>query len=159
MPYEPSAIANAFFDLAGMEQRKLTHMQVQKLVYFAHGWHLGYGHGPLSSEHPEAWTHGPVFPSLYHALKVWGGARIHAAIPNVNDIVDPNVIAHIRRTWVTYRSWGALGLSDLTHLSDGPWFTVRQATNGAYGASIPDDLIQRYFEGLIDANTAATASS
>ena len=39
-------------------------------MYFGHGWHLGYGQGALSAEHAQAWRWGPVFPELYHAVKI-----------------------------------------------------------------------------------------
>ena len=47
-------------------------MKVQKLVYFAHGWHLGITKKPLINEQVEAWPYGAVIPSLYDYLKQWG---------------------------------------------------------------------------------------
>ena len=44
-------------------------MKLQKLVYIAHGWHLGLFDGLLISERVEAWRWGPVIESLYHEFK------------------------------------------------------------------------------------------
>ncbi|MCD8455896.1 DUF4065 domain-containing protein [Xylella taiwanensis] len=44
-------------------------MQVLKLVYIAHGWHLGFRQEPLLNKRVEAWRHGPVIRSLYEKVK------------------------------------------------------------------------------------------
>jgi uncharacterized phage-associated protein len=43
----------------------ITHLKVQKLLYYAQGWALAYLRKPLFSEDLEAWAHGPVAPSIY----------------------------------------------------------------------------------------------
>jgi uncharacterized phage-associated protein len=48
------------------------HMKLQKLVYYAYGWWLLYHSEPIMTEPPEVWRHGPVFSSMYHALKHHG---------------------------------------------------------------------------------------
>jgi uncharacterized phage-associated protein len=47
-------------------------MKLQKLVYYAYGWWLLYHSEPIMTEPPEVWRHGPVFSSMYHALKHHG---------------------------------------------------------------------------------------
>ena len=73
-PYRACAIANYFLERA--EREPITQMKVQKLVYFAHGWHLGITQKPLINEQVEAWPYGPVIPSLYQDLKRWGADPI-----------------------------------------------------------------------------------
>ena len=51
-------------------------MKVQKLVYYAHGWHLGLADAPLIGELVEAWRWGPVIRSLYAALAEFGNQPI-----------------------------------------------------------------------------------
>ncbi|WP_369210846.1 Panacea domain-containing protein [Xylella fastidiosa] len=69
MPYSPATIANYFLQRASKEGRALTPMQVLKLVYIAHGWHLGFRKEPLIDESVEAWRHGPAIRSLYNKIK------------------------------------------------------------------------------------------
>ena len=65
-------VANWFLDRADKDGKPLDPMKLQKLIYFAHGWHLALTSKPLINEHPEAWAYGPVIPSIYHRFKKYG---------------------------------------------------------------------------------------
>jgi len=45
-------------------------MKLQKLVYYAHGWHLALNNEPLIDEQVECWQYGPVISSLFHEFKI-----------------------------------------------------------------------------------------
>jgi hypothetical protein len=60
-------------------------MQVQKLVYIAHGWMLGLASEPLVDREPEAWERGPVFPSLREHIKLSGSKLIKDLIRENDD--------------------------------------------------------------------------
>ena len=75
MPYDPKAIANYFLDLARAQEKALTPLKIQKLVYFANGWHLAIKGVPLINEQVEAWRFGPVIPSLYTHFERMGNVR------------------------------------------------------------------------------------
>lgn len=47
----------------------LTNLKLQKLLYYAKGWYLALYDKPLFNDKIEAWVHGPVVPSIYHAFK------------------------------------------------------------------------------------------
>ena len=62
------------FDIADffLSKKSVTHKKVQKLVYYAYVWFIALYNqdednieNVLSKEQPEAWIHGPVFPTLY----------------------------------------------------------------------------------------------
>lgn len=73
--HAPLALANTFIARhAGASG--ITHMKVQKLCYFAHGWWLAFSPEPFLSERPEVWKFGPVFSSLYSALSHHGSRGI-----------------------------------------------------------------------------------
>ena len=169
MPYRPAAIANKFLDLARSDNILLTPMQIQKLVYFAHGWHLAFDQGPLSAEHAQAWQWGPVFPEVYHAVKRWGGGPIGASIsvkravligddyqleqttPTIAE-TDPFAPKLIERVWVVYRDMSGPALSQLSHTPDGPWHQTRTESRGERGVDIPDALVHDYFKNKLSAN-------
>ena len=76
MPFSADAIANYFIDRAkecdAQAVPPLTPMKVQKLVYYANGWHLAIKDEPLINEPIEAWRFGPVIHSLYREFKGFG---------------------------------------------------------------------------------------
>src|SRR5947209_3400405 len=76
MPYDAKAIANYFLDLAEAEAKSLTPMKLQKLVYYAHGWHLALTGRPLLDEEIQAWSFGPVIRSLYNEFREFGAEPI-----------------------------------------------------------------------------------
>ena len=47
----------------------ISNLKLQKLLYYAQGFHLALYDQPLFPEAIEAWTHGPVVPDLYRHYK------------------------------------------------------------------------------------------
>jgi len=76
--YNPLAVANYFIYKSIDEGVSITPMKVLKLVYIAHGWHLGIRKEPLITEQTEAWKYGPVVESVYIAFKKYGKNDIDA---------------------------------------------------------------------------------
>lgn len=76
MPLETGAVANYLLDLADASGDPVSPMKLQKLLYYAHGWHLAVTDRPLLNEFVEAWRWGPVIPSIYHEFKEFGDAPI-----------------------------------------------------------------------------------
>jgi uncharacterized phage-associated protein len=50
------------------DRRKFDQMQLQELVYIAHGWCLAISGEPLTGERPEAMPYGPEYRRLANAL-------------------------------------------------------------------------------------------
>ena len=50
----------------------MTNLRLQKLLYFAQGWHLARFGRPLFDASIEAWPYGPVVPEVYRAYKEYG---------------------------------------------------------------------------------------
>jgi len=76
MPKAVEAIANWFLDRSKSDGKPVDPMKLQKLIYFAHGWHLGLIRHPLVDELFEAWEYGPVVPSIYHEFKMFGSRAL-----------------------------------------------------------------------------------
>jgi uncharacterized phage-associated protein len=134
MPYSSLEVANEFLRLAERDRTKLTQMQLQKLVYLAHGYFLAETTGPLVEDDVEAWGYGTVFPKLRNATKEYGKRAISKRIKWGDELLFPRpngkvAIANlsglaeriIERVWSVYGQFPAFKLSALTHDPDGPW--------------------------------------
>lgn len=159
MPHPSKAIANWFLS-RGVP---LTPMKLQKLVYFAHGWHLAIKEQRLIDEAIEAWRWGPVVPSLYHEFKRFGsgniqtlatsGWRLEGTEPawNVPEVPEEDVptLGLLKEVWDVYGHYSGVQLSAMTHLPDSPWTKVwNDRGQFVKGTDIPDDLIKAYFKHL-----------
>ncbi|MBC6455939.1 MAG: DUF4065 domain-containing protein [Hormoscilla sp. SP5CHS1] len=54
----------------------ISNLKLQKLVYYAQGFHLAIYVRPLFTEAIAAWTHGPVVPELYEYYQKYGNCAI-----------------------------------------------------------------------------------
>ena len=66
-----------------LSKSALTQKKIQKLVYYAYSWFIAINNenadnidNILFDEIPEAWLHGPVFPSLYSKIKSYNWQEV-----------------------------------------------------------------------------------
>ena len=76
MPGWSPEIANEFIRLAVSRCRPLDQLQIQSLVYIAHGWSLALHDQPLTGDRPEALDFGPTYKRLADALSRHGRTTI-----------------------------------------------------------------------------------
>lgn len=165
MPHSSVAVANWLLSRPGALDR-LTQMQLQKLVYIAHGWNLAINDAPLTkaNEPIEAWDYGPVYRRLYRKTKLFGAKPLGRLIRSNDDQVyeffnglpddgetemaepDRNEAAVLGKVWDSYGDLPAVQLSALTHRPGTPWSEVyaREPRDGV----IPDELIKQHYSKL-----------
>jgi len=146
MSNSAAAVANSFLELAQESGFSLTNMQVQKLVFFAHGVHLaGFGE-PLIHEHPRAWTFGPVIPELYEELRKYGSSVVTEKLKAPDSVESDTGKRAISATWRAYQGYSAGQLSKISHIKNGPWDSVWNAPDGKgrFGL-ISDSVIRDYY--------------
>ena len=75
-----------------LSKRGLTPKKIQKLVYYAYAWFIALNNqssdnieNTLFNEQPEAWIHGPVFPSLYRQYKSSGWNEVQQTKEPIQD--------------------------------------------------------------------------
>lgn len=148
MPYNAEAVANAFLELAKRDGKRLTNMQLQKLVYIAHGWSLALLRKPLLDTDVQAWEWGPVIPKLYNRLKKYGAGYVTELIPS-DDTVDPDSeeMSIIERVWEAYGDFNGPQLSAITHTEGTPWSLTWKSR--PYG-EIERGLIAQHYLQLLD---------
>ena len=100
----------------------LTNLKLQKLVYIAHGYFLGWKSEPLVKDPVEAWKYGPVIGSIYRQFKD-GNSTIEVSDTSMKTELDSDVDANttIDRVLDMYREFTAKELVDITHQKDTPW--------------------------------------
>lgn len=152
----PSAltVANYFLDKASQEARALTPMQLIKLVYIAHGWHLGYFSRPLFNESVEAWKFGPVIDSVYQRTRRFGSSAVVGMLPGAsphNGAFDENVRSLLDSVWDAYKGFGGLQLSAMTHKKGTPWDVAwnEKGGKGQYHAEIENSDIESHYKAKI----------
>lgn len=156
-------MANWFIQKFDEHEKPITQLQLNKLVYLAHGWHLAIGDevGGLISEQIVAWKYGPIVPSLRSEFREFGSNPIdRLADEDLGyDSYIPTLEAHAARQWeysvldFVFRRYGDLSgpaLIELTHRPDSPWTIVTKGgTELGFNKVIPDELIRQHFQQLI----------
>jgi uncharacterized phage-associated protein len=161
MTYSPATVANYFLKKASSEGRAVTPMQLLKLVYIAHGWHLAYFNAPLINEEVQAWKYGPVIHSLYKQLRQYGSGAVGELIPtgpfpwSRDSEVTGDSAALLDHVWDRYAGFSGIQLSAMTHQQDTPWFNAwhNQGGSGQYFAPIHDGDIYQHYKAKVEGNS------
>lgn len=153
MAYPTRSVANYILFKADYLDISVCPMKLQKLMYFAHGWHLAICGKPLVREKVQAWQFGPVFPSLYQRYKMYGNQPIgvYSGMQEKPFSGDSEALGIITAVIKRYGKYTATQLSNATHQPNTPW---HQTWKGRFGQVIPNDLIEQYFISLSKGQTA-----
>ena len=94
--------------------------QLHKLVYYVQAWSLVWRKRPAFEGRIEAWTHGPVAPSLQTEMVHRASSSILRAAP-----LTPEEAAHVDRVLLSYGHMSADQLIKITH-EEAPWRDARE---------------------------------
>lgn len=120
----PKIIAEYFLTKEAMTQKK-----IQKLVYYAYSWYIVNNNDNaeninkvLFTEKPQAWVHGPVFPSLYEEYKQYKRNNV----PKVNEsILEKSKLSEfLDQIWNVFGKFDGDELEFMTH-NEAPWINAR----------------------------------
>lgn len=153
------ALANFFVARSLETGVPITLTKLVKLVYIAHGWHLGLTEKPLLPEAVEAWKYGPVVASVYHQFKSYGSEPIIAfakefrgtnlEAPHIN---QAELLPFLYRIWEVYHSFDVLTLANMCQAEGTPWSRVWHHISHQPAQSvllIPNEIIKQYYEAVI----------
>lgn len=140
----------------------MSHLKLQKLIYFIEGYHLAYFHGKsLVSDEFEAWAHGPVSRVLYNELKdravLYGDVQYiqkdgeQNPIDIINDTLCSSQIELIDEVVGLYIGESGMTLEGITHQQT-PWICARQGIPPYAKCNnvIDKKLMQEYFSNLLN---------
>jgi uncharacterized phage-associated protein len=102
----------------------ISHLKLQKLLYYAQAWSLVLLGEPLFAEDFQAWAHGPVLCSVYGKYR--GASYEPLPIPPRRSVhrFGPEVEALLEDVSRTYGLHTAKALEDQTHREE-PWLAAR----------------------------------
>lgn len=154
-PYDARAVANLLLDRAG--DLPITHIALQKLLFFAHGHYLLTRGVPLIAGVFEAWRYGPVHPVIYQAFKSAGAAAVRERATSFDfargeprELLppdDPWAVEQIDRVLATMGRWPVSRLVELSHAPKGPWAETvnKSGTDSVLGLQISDKVLVERF--------------
>ena len=161
MTVTATAVANEFLMLADDEGVALTPMQIIKLTYLTHGYYLAIADEPLLDETVEAGRYGPIVPSLYRRLAVFGNEPVDCEIADIDHthstIQTPKISKKrkftrllIKKIYDVYGNLSGMQLSELTHKPGTPWSeTTDNGEKLRKGQDIQDEVIRNHFLELL----------
>lgn len=155
MAFDSLSVSNAIIQAANSQGLQVTPMQLQKLLYFANGWHLEMTNGETLVSNPfKAWQFGPVEEAVYHEFKRFGSGPISALAKPPFGSAPPYQasLTEMQQKLVSdiVRIYGKLSgpqMSNLTHREDTPWHKTWAGSIGR-GDTIPPEMIKSEFDNL-----------
>ena len=134
----------------------ITHLKLQKLIYFSQGIYLAYTGKPLFNEKVVAWEHGPVVKEVYDKFKHFKRTDISIHfndddISKMSDLEENekiiNVLEYVYRNYGGYTAWQ---LREMSHIQGGPW-QVTVSTKGM-NSEITKETMKKHFERYVKTN-------
>ena len=136
-------LAKSLRHMAVIEGIDLTQSQIQTILYIAYGVRLATKNERLTSEHPQMWQYGPVFPRAYNRLRKdsTDGTDEYYSLK----IDHPNIFKYLENCFRRY-AWTKACILTSPHLSEGsPWSDTRKSNPDRWGVRIEDELIREWF--------------
>lgn len=123
MPISVMLVARYFLSkVVPGTKREITHLKLQKLIYYAQGYFLAITNGQIIfDDRIEAWVHGPVCPTIYYEYKKHG----IRPIPKGDSVIVPDEYQNVlEAVWEAYGEFSGSELERMTHQED-PWIQAR----------------------------------
>jgi uncharacterized phage-associated protein len=119
----------------------ISNLKLQKLLYYAQGFHLAIYDKPLFPEAIKKWAHGPVVPQIYHLYKEHGSNPIPLTQVNLNDYSKEQKEL-LDEVYSVYGQFTAAKLRQMTH-QEPPWSDAPE--NG----EISQESMKKFFKTLV----------
>lgn len=118
--YSSHEISGSLIAVASRHGRSLCNLKLQKLLYYAQGFHLAIHGEPLFGDSIHRWKHGPVVVPAWRRFRPFGRTPIE--VEAASDVPDlPAETSEILEAiWSNYGRMAAWALRELTH-REPPW--------------------------------------
>jgi uncharacterized phage-associated protein len=156
-PYTANQIADWF--ISEIEREKgdhVSHLKIQKLVYYAQAWHYTICGIALFNEPIQAWKRGPVIRSVYKRfIDILPFSEIQSKTAIIPGLILPtgktlDILVDVRKE---YGDCSSSYLEKLTHRED-PWLMARgKLSRSAKGeAEITLESMKHYYSARLRMN-------
>lgn len=121
----------------------ITHLKIQKLLYYAQGLNLTYKQKPLYPQILEAWEHGPVVKEVYDKLKKYGRDDLQdiQELQYTKDTLTLDEKSIVEMAFIEYGRYTASYLRNKTH-DEPAWQNARKKGKKS---PISHDEMREYF--------------
>jgi uncharacterized phage-associated protein len=102
----------------------LSHLRLQKLLYYVQGWSLGIRNKTMFDDRIEAWAHGPVVRNIYYVFADYGYKPVLLEDVGAAENLTEEDMGFIQSVWSSYKQFSASSLREMTH-KDAPWRDAR----------------------------------
>ncbi len=147
IPTSAQVIADYFLWLSNESGSFLSNLKLQKLLYYAQGWHLALKNSRLFRDQMQAWVHGPAIPRIYGRYKKFS---FNPIVEDVNKPdLPPTTEAFLRDVAKVFFPLDAFYLELATH-REPPWLNARGCLPAEASCKNPiseSDMLD-YFSGL-----------
>lgn len=142
------------------EHGSMSHLKLQKLLYYIQAYHLAYFDSPIFKEKFQAWAHGPVMRRLFDEVKDLSilHNEIYYVYKEGED--DPTQIFNstlteeqkelVNEVLISFSEMSGMELENLTH-SEPPWQNARLGYSPGDKCSIEinEQVMKNYYAGLV----------
>jgi uncharacterized phage-associated protein len=118
-------IATYFLSKGNEEEEQLTHLKLQKLLYYAQCASLAECDQPLFPGSIEAWEHGPVVPTVWQNYKNYKTAPLPVTPPDDIPAMPTGTAQLLDRVYNFFGQYSAWKLRNLTH-EETAWLEARK---------------------------------
>lgn len=134
MAYDGRAVANFILDHCDGQDRSVSNLSMQKIIFFCHAWSLITLKEPLVKQNFEAWEFGPVLQYLYREFRSFDRFPIQSRATKLNPFTGvkevvgyhfpPHTVEFLRSIIDFYSQLAPGDLVQLSHVEGGPWHKV-----------------------------------
>ena len=139
----------------GDTEMPLSHLKLQKILYYVQAWHLANYDEKLFAEDFQAWIHGPVNREIFNRFKE---TKILYSDIGMEDVQNESVKLvlteeqkiHIDSVLAVYMPYSGAQLEALSH-REAPWRDTREGLSPVERCEkiIPPNLIKNYYKSQI----------
>ena len=151
--YKAITVANYIIDYSNRNNKPVSNLKLQKLLYYVQAAFLVERSKPAFSNDISAWKYGPVVESVYHVFKIYANDSIN----HINEDITSDIISDIEDKEIiekvvsSYFEYDPIQMMLKTHRED-PWINSNKLEKGSIIGN--DDIKEFYSQnrGLIYGN-------